>query len=104
MGKIELYTITPKGWDGNNSFLIAKKVISKLSTGKTFVGYEVVKRCSIQGYEKKLLITDSLKGMHYNEFELDIIRVYKCEDTNQNIICNGCEDCDYGFELTQDYC
>ena len=103
MGGIELYTVTPKGWNIEKSFLIAKKIVSKLSNGKTYIGYEVIKRVGFNGYEKKMVITDSLKGLHYNESELDIIRDYKCEDTSQDIICNRCCDCDWGFELTQNF-
>ena len=78
-------------------------MVSKLSNGKTYIGYEVIKRVGFNGYEKKMVITDSLKGLHYNESELDIIRDYKCEDTSQDIICNRCCDCDWGFELTQNF-
>ena len=103
MGDTNLYTVTPYGWDIEKSFLIAKKIVSQSSNGSVYVGYEVVKRVSFNGYERKMSITNSLKGVYYNQSELNTIRPYKCEDTSQDIICNRCCDCDWGFELTHNF-
>jgi len=73
MGEVEMFIACPIHWDLKKSYLIVKKVISKLSNGREFIGYEVLNRVTVCGYEKKLLVTESLKGMHYNKNEVNII-------------------------------
>ncbi len=103
MGKIEIYKIIPNGWNLGKSYLIAEKKSYKTSYNKIIEYFEVIKRCSIVGYEKKLVLSDSHKGVQYNKSELFEIYEYKCEDTKQDIICNSCEDCDWGFEINQNF-
>ncbi len=103
MGKVEIYKIIPNGWNLEKSYLIAEKKSYKTSYNKLIEYFEVIKRCSLVGYEKKLVLSDSLKGVHYNKKELFGIYKYKCEDTEQDIICNSCEDCDFGFEINQNF-
>jgi hypothetical protein len=100
MGKINLYKITPNGWDSKRNYLIAKKNDGKLSNGTILIRYEVLLRCSIQGYEKKLKKSTSLNGVEYTANELFCIEEYKCSDTEKDIICGNCNECDFGFEIS----
>ena len=70
MGKIELYKATPQGWDEKRSYLILKKITTKLSYGKISERYEVVKRWSAQGFGSVGVFTESLKGVDYTKNEL----------------------------------
>ena len=50
---LELYKATPKGWSEKLSYLILKKVTTKVSHGAIIEIYYVVKRWSAQGYGKQ---------------------------------------------------
>ena len=80
MGEVileETYKICPNGWSPERSYLLAKKIQAKLSTGVVLERYCVIKRWSAQGYGKEGIFTESLKGVEYTKGELGLIELNK---------------------------
>ena len=88
MREKEIYKAIPSGWDEDKNYLIVKKLISLTSYDSLVIMYEVIKRCSIVGWEKEKVYTNSLNGVQYNKNEIKIIKKYDTTDNDYSYIHN----------------
>jgi len=73
---MKLYKIVPIRWDKDKQYLIARKEISTLSTGKQFSFYFVENRMT-KDLDGNWIKTDSLKNVHFIQEELSLIEDYE---------------------------